>query len=184
MEESERRTKTNWMTAMGLALLIIAVLLIIWFFLKGETRVSGGYPGAENSKSISCTRDGLSYPFFTYDGAEKKTTEVNIIFNNENVGSISLIQKMYYDNTESATKSSTSNHVAMNNSFGSDLGADALGANYNVTDNVMRLSLYARGSDFNAATRKYFLADAQLKNMKDYEKHYEKQGFSCIEKTN
>lgn len=181
MEEppiSKKHTKV----ALTLIILVIVVasVTILYFLLRGNTTVTHTAIDNESSVSFTCTANNFSYPFFDYDESIKKETTVNVIFSDNNkLSSISLTEIMYYPNTAMAEKSSTLNHASMNKSFGSILGADALNANYNVSDSAMRMQIYANSSQYAEESKKYFLANDSEDNMRSLKRNFEKQGFEC-----
>lgn len=184
MEESHaNKRNTGWLLPVGLILLISIILLVIWIMMQGKTTIVGDTPGAEKSKAVTCTIENMDYPFFDYTEADKKTATIKAVFTKDNIDSISLTYKMNYDNKEAVKNSEALNHAAMNNSFGSVLGPDALGATYSTANKAFQMTLYASKSDLNENSRKYFLMEAPLKGLKEYKTHYENNGFECVEKT-
>lgn len=163
----------------GIVLLLISASLMLWFLLSGRTTVTGNFSDNETITSLLCKAKNFAYPFFEYDNANKKDTEVAAIFDNDDrISSIALVQKMFYSNEEDANSSSAINHASMNKSFGV-LGADALNVNYYSSDGVMRMQLYASSRDYNSNSRKFFLINNASENIKDIEKNYVDQGFIC-----
>lgn len=166
--------------SLGIVLILVSIISIIWFFLSGQTIVTGDFDKNEYSTSLTCVAENLSYPYFKYDNTIKKETEIKAIFNNDNkIDSISLTQKMYYENADAAKGSEASNHASMNESFSSLLGPDALNVNYYVNDGVMRMSLYASKKEYSINSRKYFLIDAASETLDSIEKNYTNKGFGC-----
>ena len=172
------------MIGVGVVLLVIAATTFLWFLLRGETKIVTKGPEITSNASLICSIENYNYPFFTYDNSSNTATEITIVFDGDNIGSITLIHKSHYDDNSKASTSSSVNHAAMNRSFGSELGADALSANFNVSNGTMRMSLYANRDTLNVLSRKYFLIDSALSTRNQYEKYYTDRGFKCSEKTN
>ncbi len=187
MEEQEvrkvkKKKKMDWMGSVGLTLLGVAAVLLIWFFLNGETKTTGGGGEVVRNSSLLCSVEGVSYPIFTVDEATDKKLETRVVFNSDGVEAISLIQTLYYTNLTAAEKSESHNHAAMNKSFArAGLSADALGATYSAFEDKMVMTLYADGSDLDDTSIKYFLAEGLTREstIEDFTKIYNEQGLSC-----
>ncbi|MDO4611722.1 MAG: hypothetical protein Q4B34_02590 [Candidatus Saccharibacteria bacterium] len=187
MEEQEvrkvkKKKKMDWMGSVGLTLLGVAVVLLIWFFLNGETKTTGGEGEIVRNSSLICSVEGVSYPIFTVDESTGKKLETRVIFNDDEVSAISLIQTLYYTDLATAEKSESHNHSAMNKSFArAGLEADALSASYSAFEDKMIMKLYAEGSELNDVSMKYFLAEGlnRESTIEDFTKVYNEQGLSC-----
>ena len=158
------------------------IILLLVFSLQGKTTTTGNYPDNISDHSMTCVVNNRKYPFFTYDKSDSQSTTINMIFNNDEIKNISLIHVMNYSSEEMITGSEAFNHAAMNKSFGSALGPDALGARYSKLDNAMKMSLFANNSDITDISAKYFLMDldnANSRGINDYKKNYESKGFDC-----
>lgn len=181
--EQKKKSKTNWAVSIGITLILLAIVLIIWFFLQGETKTTGEYPGAITSSSVTCESSEATYPFFTLDESTSKNTSVTVLFSDDSMKSISLIETLYYPDLESSTKSEAHNHAAMNTSFGAaGLGVDAFAANYSTMKDKMVMTLYAEAAEFNEVAAKYFLANGLNKKstIDDFAEKYAEQGFDCV----
>lgn len=182
MRKIAQTGKTN-LAFIGVILIALSVALFLLFFLRGSTKVEGGYPEPISNSSLECTSENSPYPFFNFNKpAIKNVTSINIIFYNDEIDKISLTQLDTYTDETTASSSSSVAHANMNNSFAkSGLKADALSANYSATQNTMRMTLYASTTEFNNNSSKYFLLDEYLINqpMDTIEKYYSEKGFSC-----
>lgn len=180
--KKKKKSKTDWLGSIGLTLILTAVALLIWFFLNGQTTVTGEQTGVTQTSSLTCKIENAQYPIFTVDEATKKETEVKVLFDGDRMNSVSLTQTMYYDSPENAKMSRNHNHAAMNTSFGNaGLAADAFNANYTATDDRMIMTLYAAESEYNEVTAKYFLANGTSKrsSIDEFTKVLNTQGLSC-----
>lgn len=181
-EKSKKRKKTDWLGTVGLSLILMAAVLLIWFFLQGQTTVEGDWPGDVKDTSLSCSVDGMLYPIFEYDEAVSKKIETKLIFDNDELRTVSLTATMKYNNSDKVYASVSHNEAAMNRSFGaSGLGANALSAVYSENSDSMVMTLYARASEYNEVIGKYFLSNGIGKNasLETFKTKYETQGFSC-----
>ena len=165
----------------GVALAALVALLVVQ--MHGTTTVVGEYPEAITDTALSCTHSSMSYPIFTYDRSDSKSTKVNVLFHGETVKSISLTHSLYYSDESYVTGSEAHNHAAMNIDFGKyGLGADAFNANYARLSDRMTMTLYTSDIDTDAA--KYFLItindDGALpQTLAEYQRNYSNQGFEC-----
>ena len=178
--------KIRWMKKIALLLIVVAIIIfgiiIISMFRGNTTIVSGHTEEDSKNNSLSCSADNFDYPFFTYNNAVKSTTTVNIIFNEDEVRTISLLQKMSYEEPGQSNASEAVNHAAMNKSFGGTLGSDALNARYMVDDTSMNMSLFLDSKSLFDTAKKYFLIQDNLSGIDEYKTNYEKQGFNCKER--
>lgn len=180
-----KNNKTSWLLMAGIGLILIVVVLIFFFFMQGETKTSGGWSETEISESMSCEAEGLAYPLFKYDNANKKTTKITAIFNSGKLKTISLVQQQYYDDEDAIVRSEAENHAAMNLLMQEEgLGPDALGMNFAKLTNNLKMSLFADDSKLNGGTAKYFeLDDASKYDMATMQAVYEQKGFKCVVKS-
>lgn len=177
----------NWAVPIGIILILVAIVLITIFLLRGETTVINNETETERRITVSCEIAGLEYPFFRYDNSIKKTTKVAFLFSNEKFKTISLSQAMYYDDGDLVKNSEAQNHAAMGISFGENgLDANALSSAYSMQADKMVMTLYATENDFNINTSKYFLAQgySSKSTVDGLKKNYAAQGFTCIEEGN
>ena len=177
----KKNKKNTGILIIGTVFVAIIIILLI-FLMQGKTTTSGNYPENVSSHSMTCVVNNVEYPFFTYDKSDSQSTTINMIFSNNKIKNISLIHVMNYSSEEMITGSEAFNHAAMNKSFGSALGPDALGARYSKLDNAMKMSLFADNSEITDISAKYFLIDldnANSRGMDDYKKNYESKKFDC-----
>lgn len=180
--KTKKRIGSEVFVAIGMFLVIVAVVLLLAFFLRGQTTVSGENPDVKSTISLNCVSDDYKYDFFPYDNSDNKNLKIDIIFENEKVSSASLVYMLYYQNVESITESDAENHASMNINFSKDgLEADALNANFSKLSDGLKMSLYANIEDINDVTSKYFLLDYFDKGytIKNIQRIYESKGLIC-----
>ena len=183
MQEKHLGEKANWSVAIGIILVLIAIVLILWFFMHGETRLGGEWT-IEQTSSLTCEATGIEYPFFEYDNSREKTVKINSTREDEDVKAISLIYNIKYDNEKSIIDSENLNHLAMNKKFADDgLEFDALGLKFSRFSDGLQMSLFANSDQINGKTAKYFMLD-ETSNISPVEiqKVYETKGFICQRK--
>lgn len=183
MSKKNKRATSIMITVTILAAVIIILLI---FLMQGSTTTTGNYPDNVSNKSLTCTTENIDYPFFTYDNAIKKTTEINILFSKDKLKSIALIYSLYYNDSRNIIGSEAHNHAAMNESFGANsLNADAYNAQYAKLEDRMQMNLYATSNQVNSLALKYFLIDASddyiPSTIANYKTIYESNGMKCTE---
>lgn len=182
-----KKHSSNWIFLAGGAFLFIIIALVAWFFMNGETKVTGNFPDAESSESISCEALNIDYPFFNTDGANKKSARIATTFSDNELDSISLIYSLYYNSAEDITHSETVNHTNINFSSQKDgLGPDVHNLHFNKAADHLEARFYAKASDINSENAKYLMLNG-LPDGDNYSKSlieiiYEGQGFNCVAK--
>ena len=187
MERSDsikRHNQSNNIMIAGLALVVIAVVLLILFFINGETSISGKFPDPDDMISTTCRSGTIAYPYFKIDGSDRKELDIKIVSDNEKVDTISLVYRLYYSSEAAIIESRDVNHFAMNKAFEVvDMEADSLGATYSKLTDNFRFNLFAKAIKINDITKKFFLLDdVGREGGLDYEevrKTYIEQGFEC-----
>ena len=181
-QKGEHNTKTL-LSTFGIILFLIAFVLLVLFFMKGQTTTKGEFPEDVVSEAIACSSKSIQFPYFTYDNSIGKEMKVNVIFENNNISSISLIYDLKYDNESKSLESYNINHSALNTYFGQNsLESDALGAVFANLGSEMKLSLYASGDELNVNTAKFFMVPEGVNLGAGIEilmGQYEKSGFTC-----
>ena len=179
MEKVKHKKLIPYVIAIGILLAIILIAVFLFYGFKGETKIAEKTIENEKSESITCTINGLEYPFFVYNNATNKAIRVTVTFDGKKLASIYLIHELMYDNEDAAAISETQNHTNMNKSFSTIYGADAFNANYYSDKNTMRMSLYAKANELTEDAKKYFLATGADNSKNSLIKNYQAQGFSC-----
>ena len=157
MEASSERKKLI-LSISGALFVLVVVLLILFFFFNGSTTIVDGGIEVENQTSIVCTSEDIAYPLFSIDNSDSKNLKVNAMFDDDKLETIMLTYSLNYSSPSAAEKSRDANHIAMNANFEKDsLPPDYFDAHYSLMGNTAQLILYARGSDLNGITAKYFL---------------------------
>lgn len=164
----------------------LAILLFVWFLLHGQTSVSGDYPEPEVSRSFDCSLDNFKYPIYGGQDVTKSNTSIVVIFVGDQLNAISLTQKYYYNGESDAMADKSRFRIAMSKSFANtSLKYGALGVNYAVDDNMLRMSISADHNEINDKSKDYFLVYGNLpKTFSEYKKIYEDQQFICKENNN
>lgn len=174
-----------WLAITGCILIILAVVLIIGFLLQGQTTISGEHQEIEQSPTLTCKANDYEYPFFTYDSSDKKTIEINLIFENNRIRTAALKYTLYYSDPNIVQQSEAVNHADMNISFTQNgLESEALGVSYSKQTDKLIMTLYANGSDLNSTeAKRYFLlpADAGVSSssIDYYAKIYKDKDLKC-----
>lgn len=179
-DRPKKKINKNWFLLVGVILAIAIIIIVLWLLMRGETKTTGDW-SEETSESLTCKASNVAYEYF---GADKATSsnnvQINAVFNNSKIQSISLIRKMTYIDAETAKIWSDSHEFNMNVSFSNNgLNPYDLNANFSKNDNVAQMTIYAVKNEINDATIKYFMLDNIPKNIDDYKKSYTNKGFTC-----
>ncbi|MBQ9180780.1 hypothetical protein IJ135_01645 [Candidatus Saccharibacteria bacterium] len=183
MEQKSKNT-VNWLMLAGLLLMVGAVVLILIFFMQGETTVSGDFPEPQSSESIACEATNVAYPFFKEDEATSKTLKINMMMSRDKLSSISLNYTLNYATEKEASSSEAVNHAALNLSTqGEGLGADIFGAHYSVGTSSLKFGLYAHADDITEKSAKYLMLEDYPSTgyTKNYlTQNYAAKGLKCV----
>ena len=181
----EKQKQSNNLALAGLALIVVAIVLLILFFVNGQTSVTGEYPDPETTISTTCTSGTINYPFFSLNEAVKKELNIKIVSSGDKISTVSLAYRLYYNSEEAIINSRDVNHFAVNKAFEMvNMEADSLGATYSKLTDNFRFNLFAQAVKLNDTTKKFFLLDdVEDKDGFSYEeakKAYIKLGFECV----
>ena len=173
MKREKHRSKSlneTVLVIIGIILFVVAAILLLCFLLKGETKTTGEWTGVRTTESLSCKANNLPYPVYETSSILNSTTQINATFDNDKIGSISLMRKTNYASAEIAKVENDALTAAMNMDFGkNDMKAFALDATFSVDDNTAQMSLYANQSDLNKKSVKYFMLDNLPSKIDDYQ---------------
>lgn len=177
------KKKTRILLIMGFIMIGLAVILILIFFLRGKTTVTGEFPKSVADSSMKCAGDNIEYPFIHYnEPVTQSTTSANIVFKGEKIGEISLLLADRFSDERAASAGASVAHADMNQSFASNgLIADALSAGYQVSDSTLKMNLFAPADELDRNSSQYFLLDSAMrsKSMAEIKTYYEEHGFIC-----
>lgn len=178
-DKSNKKSKKNWYILALIIGLILIIIFVIWFLMRGETKTTGDYPEDTTPESLECVGKNIPYKIFA-DTLSDIEIKINGIFINGKIGSISLVYKSKYNSAEAAKTMSDAHEGDMNMSFyKNNMNSYSLNATYTINENVAQMSLYANSSDLNDISAKYFMLDSLPKNLTEYKKDYIAKGFSC-----
>lgn len=182
MKNNKLNYNNAWLTIIGIVCLLAAIVILIVFLMRGETKTNNSGSNTEKSVSLSCKVNDISYPIFVYDNSNSKTTQIDAIFSNDTLKTISLKHTLFYSNENLIERSDAHNHAAMNISL-QDKGLDIniLSPSYSQQKDKYVMTLYATDEILDAFLGKYFLIDNYNINLSvnDYEEIYSNQGFKC-----
>ncbi|MBR2795855.1 hypothetical protein IKE13_02300 [Candidatus Saccharibacteria bacterium] len=170
----------------GMIFIMVAVVLIVLFFLQGNEKIVSKGDDVEAAESITCSNDDYFYPFFRYNNSREGSVKISVVFNDGKLDSVNLVARLYYDGAEIIEKSRVENHIAMNNNFyENSMDADSLGAHFSALDDSMQMTLYAKAKQLNGVNAKYFLIDSAGGYTKEMlVDNYNKQGLNCVIREN
>lgn len=165
-----------------ISLFTVVIVCVLLYLTEDHVVVNDNHPESQKNVSLRCSANNLDYPFFRYDESISKTTDIDVIFHDSIVGSISIKHTLYYDSIEESIGSEAQNHASMGIHFAEDgLGTDPFSAHYSKQENGMSMTLYAKGIELNSVSIKYFLADSleAKSSPEDFLNKYKLQGFAC-----
>lgn len=170
------------LTIVGIILIIASVILFVFFFLRGQTTITGQNGEIITRESLTCEAKNPEYQFLSYDNTDNKIAKIIVLFDNHKFDSISFMYTLYYNDTESIRTSKTINSAQLNVFYGKDgLPANSFTKTFSSDDEKVTMSLYANADDFNSVTSKYFMADGldDKSNLDIFVKKFNEQGFDC-----
>lgn len=179
--------KNIWMLSIGIFLIIVSIISITIFLLKGQTTITGQNGSVISSESLVCESENQNYQFLSYDHAIRKTAKISALFNNNELSSISLLYALYYSDSELIETSRTINSAQLNVFYSKDgLPANSFSKSVSSSNATVIISLYADKANFNNKTSKYFMADnlGEKSSPEDFEKLYTEKGFTCRDNNN
>lgn len=160
MKNHRRIDKKGRLYVVGLMFILVAIVLMVVFFLNGETWVNGSWEGIKVTETVTCESDAVAYPIFSYNNADGRLLRIVATFTNKTLDNISLMYQLKYSNTTLAEKSDAENQAAMNISFGNNgFHAYAFNTKFSNINGVFQMTLYAKSEELNDNALKYFLLD-------------------------
>jgi len=179
-KKPEKGSKKSWYLLMLFIGVIILIGFIFWLLMKGDVKTTGEHPDDVSPQSLECTKKGVSYGLFTLDSPESAEIKITAIFAKSKIDSISLLHRTTYDTKEYAKTMSDGHEGDMNISFQSQgMKPYSLGATYSQDGKIAQMALYAKASELNDQTIKYFMLDSVPDNLTGYKRGYNAQGFTC-----
>ena len=182
MSEKDKENQKWTYILMAVICLIIILVPIILLLLQGNREITNSDGEVSVIESMTCSNDGIIYPFFKYDNSTKKSLKINVVLKDNKLDTINLVAKLYYGDKEQIKQSSAENHIALNESFYADsMDTDSFNANFSYLNDAMQMTLYAEAKDLNGMNAKYFLIETTSGYTKDVlKKDFNKKGLNCI----
>lgn len=186
-DKSVKRKKAERIAlmAMGGVLLVIAMVLLVIFLIRGQTKIQGGNPEPVGSTALSCESSITKYPFFEDDNATARNLRVNAILENDKVKSISLFYKLTYKTESRAAKEKDLLRAAISTALqNSGVGVNVINDTYVSDGTELTMNLYLNGSKLDEVTEGYFMLDntsGAEYNMVNLQKMLAAKGLKCVE---
>lgn len=171
------------MNIAGIALVVIAIVLLFVFLLHGEKNVSIESDNDSNSSLLSCYKDNANYAFLNTNNTLSKKARVDIIFNNDSAKTFSLKYDMQFSSIDLVSSSDANNRFIIGEYFARDgLAFDALGISFSNYDKNLLFILFANRNEINSISKKYFYMKnlAENSTAKQYEEYFINQDFECV----
>ncbi len=188
MESSEVKHKKhgiNWAVVAGTILTGIAFVLVIWFFLHGETSVSGSFPSAESYDSVTCEGTNTPHDILDTNGADKTTTRVIATFSNNILSTISFSYSIYLDNASKINSSEVKNRANINLQSGQgNFDVNTINPHLNKFNDRLEVRFYAEAKDLTLNSIKYLLLSTYYPDYTEQEilDNYTSLGLNCLVK--
>lgn len=156
----EEKSRASIYLVIGIILIIVAVIAILPFLIRGSTIASGSYPEPESSESITCEGTDLTYPAIDPRDASRTAAKITATFKKDILGSIALTYSLYYDTTDRINASLNTNHANLNLATQKEgLGSDIFNLHFNKLSDRLEFHLYTEAKDISATSAKYLLLD-------------------------
>lgn len=175
------KNKASILIISGVVLIVIAIVLILNFFMRGETTVSGNFPDPEVSESISCELNSADDTILDLTDVTRASTKVNAVFVKKQLSSISLTYSLYYNSEEKINTSEAKNHANFNlSSQENGLGANIFNLHFTKLKDRLEIRMYAESKDITDKSSEYLLLrNTSNLSQSAVEKNYTDKGFKC-----
>ncbi len=173
------KRKKAIMIGFSISLVVVAIILLIVFLLRGQTTISGNFTDNETEESLLCERQNAGYFLFNDSRILGDSTKLTLIFTDTGLRLASLIYSATTDNNTIAQNIEAVMMSELNKSFGKEYGFNGLGANFISDGNTARMSLTANASEIDTNGRKYFLIDGIPDYKNNYYEELTRRGFNC-----
>lgn len=184
-EESKKHKENNRLTKVGLSLIFVAVILLILYFLHGETTIEKGYLGIDGSDAFSCSANDVDYFFTDSPQSFGNTVTINAIFLNDELRNIFIIYSLLYAEEIDSLHGTSRLGIAMDKEFGKNsINPDNFNATYSTHDKRAQMTMYAKADEINTITGKYFMTNGIAKTYQVMLNEYINAGFECSETIN
>ena len=181
--ENSRKNKMRWICLLGLTIMIASLVVLFFFLTRGNTTVSNSGANIEKSVTLVCESTDYNYPFFVYNDANKKDVTIKSIYDDEELASLSLSVRLYYDSDSEIDRSEAANHAALAKSLAEDnLDITAYRVNFSKLKDSMQMTIVADTKEITGITSKYFLLEKTggVFNREKMADNYKSLGFNCV----
>lgn len=185
VRKTKKKKSTGWLATIGISLILTAVVLVLWFLLRGETTVTGGWTESVETVALSCEGNDVNYPIFSSE--TKGSVKINAIFGDDKIDTISLIWRAQYENDQARVEGQVKASRAMEEAFVAvGMAIDSLDAVYSgLDDDVFQMSLYGKHKDLDNRTYKFFML-SELTNgeysLDMVKRVYKNKSLNCVVK--
>ena len=185
--KAKKGSKTKLVKFAIVLFILVAIIIAIIWFLRGETTTSGDFPGPIKSGYLVCQKENPEYGIIT--PRDPLSSEAKVTFSITESGemnSASLVYTSVYKDERGAYDSRNVTSGVFDKSLvEAGLNIGALANKFSLYDNKMILTLTAGKGEITSKTAKFFMMedtgslDFAKATTSDYRIIYEKQGFSC-----
>ncbi|MBR3204492.1 hypothetical protein IKF81_02300 [Candidatus Saccharibacteria bacterium] len=187
IKKHKSKKEHKWLNLTIVCILLLAIIIIIFYLLRGKNTISGQYPENIRNESLSCEKEKSDYEKANLKEIENSDIKINIIFNDKKaVKSISLIYTAIFPTEKDAYATEAVSHAFFNKSLeASGYSASKFSNKYARYDNKLILSLTANGNEIDSFSAPFFMIktnegdEVNMNNLESYRSMYESQGFTC-----
>ena len=181
-----RINKPKLLQLTGFLLFIGGIIALVLIGTKGQTVVSGDYPGPIETQSLSCSLANYKYPKVPKTDSVSQRLEATMIFNGvSSLRKISFEYNLNYGSQEEVKRAEATAHAEFSKALSEDhLSFTEFNNKFSPFDDRLIIAVYGDESDVASAARaSYFMIDIKKhgipKSLSDFKKVYEAQGFKC-----
>lgn len=186
-KKSEKKNKTRIIKLIVFFSILIGIVLVLFFFLRGTNTTSGRFPDNIKNISLDCSSNSTTYSYT--DKVNPKATEMKItmvFYGEQNLSSASLKYTMNFETPHDAGVAESVTHAQFAKALASSgLKFEEFDNKFSIIDNNLVLTLYFPKTITDEKTGSFFLVknlpeeNRLPKSLREYQKNYESQDFIC-----
>ena len=179
----KNQNKKALLCLIGIILLVVAAIMLILYFLRGETSIDNSGGDYDAVQSITCEGNNVDYPLIKSISSESNYLKIIIVTDKDKLKTVSLTRTIIGVDGSNVENSRAKVRYEMNKHFDSDnLSPDSFSVTYSSVDDGFQVRLFAELKDLNGMTYKYFLLENAGGNLKkdNITKIYNEKGLNCV----
>ena len=168
------------------SLLIVVIVAVILWLLRGKTTTSGQFPENVKTESLTCVSTKLVPEKLNGATSSDREVKISAIFRGaDDLKSISLVYTLNYASPDEAYGYEAKSHAEFNKALAaSGYSVSKFSNKFSRYDNKLIISLSANNNEIDQISASYFMLNIGekgelAKTITDYMQNYEMQGFAC-----